>query len=253
MRLGYLVLVIPPLLLVGCASNNEMKRPFMLKEAKLPAGFPSPGPIGEVIVKEYPAYRMARVHRGKGGVTGGPNVMFRPLFNHIKRNDIPMTAPIEIRYPEQSESGDGAASMAFLYGEPSWGTSGADATDQRVVVEDVPAMTVVSIGVRGSYTDANFKKALGKLTEWLQQHEQQVRVNGPPRYMGYNSPFVIGFLKYGEVQLPVELIGTADEDRPTRRQPPTSLAPQAGAMALTCLLTNVYGSSACCGYVGLWC
>ena len=212
MRFGYLSLSVPLVLLVGCASNNEMKRPFMFKEAKLPAGFPPPGPVGEIIVKEYPAYRMARVHRGEGGVTGGPNVMFRPLFNHIKRNDIHMTAPVEMGYPEHGGPGEGASSMAFLYGEPSWGTSGEDAADQRVVVEDVPAMTVVSIGIRGGYNDTNFKKALSKLTEWLQQHEQQIRVNGPPRYLGYNSPFVLGFLKYGEVQLPVEITGKANGD-----------------------------------------
>ena len=212
MRPGYFILIIPLLLLVACASNNEMKRPFMFKEAKLPAGFPSPGPVGEIIVKEYPAYRMARVHRGEGGVAGGPSVMFRPLFNHIKRNDIPMTAPVEMGYAEQFESGEGASSMAFLYGEPSWGTSGTDAADQRVVVEDVPAMTAVSIGVRGGYTDANFEKALGKLNEWIQQREQRVRVNGSPRYLGYNSPFVLGFLKYGEVQLPVEILARADDN-----------------------------------------
>ena len=39
MRPGYFILIIPLLLLVARASNNEMKRPFMFKEAKLPAGF----------------------------------------------------------------------------------------------------------------------------------------------------------------------------------------------------------------------
>ncbi|MBN2561017.1 MAG: heme-binding protein [Phycisphaerae bacterium] len=210
MRPVHLFLIIPLVLLEGCASNNKMKRPFMFKEAKLPAGFPVPGPVGEIIIKKYPAYRIARIQRGEGGVQGGPNVMFRPLFNHIKRNDIPMTAPVEMGYPERVEPGEGATSMAFLYGEPSWGTSGADAADQRVVVVDVPAMTVLSIGVRGGYTDANFEKAIRKLEAWVQQHADEVRVVGPPRYMGYNSPFVLGFLKYGEVQLPVEIMGKAD-------------------------------------------
>lgn len=58
MRCCCITLFVPPILLVGCASNNEMKRPFMFKEAKLPVGYPPPGPVGEVIVKEYPAYRM---------------------------------------------------------------------------------------------------------------------------------------------------------------------------------------------------
>ena len=37
-------------------------------------------------------------------------------------------------------------------------------------------------------------------------HESRVTVHviGPPRHLAYNSPFVPGFLKIGEVQLPVE-------------------------------------------------
>jgi hypothetical protein len=141
----------------------------MFKEAKLPGGFPEPRPLDKIIVKDYPAYRLARIRRGECGVEGGPNVMFRPLFDHIKRRDIPMTALVEMGYPAHEEHGEGAASMAFLHGEPSWATSGADTDDQRVVVEDVPAMKVVSIGVRGGYTDANFRKALSKLNEWARQ------------------------------------------------------------------------------------
>ena len=95
----------PVVLLVGCAGNNEMKRPFMFKGAKLPAGFPAPGPVGEIIIKEYPAYRIARIRRGEGGVAGSPNVMFRRPFNYIKRNDIRMTAPVEMGYLEQVERG----------------------------------------------------------------------------------------------------------------------------------------------------
>jgi hypothetical protein len=177
-RPAYLVLIIPLVLSAGCASNNEMKRPFMFKEAKWPAGFPAPAPVGEILVKDYPAYRMARIKRGGSGVAGSPNVMFRPLFNHIKRNDIPMTAPVEMGYPEHVEPGEGASSMAFPYGEPSWGTSGADAADGRVVVEDVPAMTVVSIGVRGGYPDANFEKAISKLNAWVQQLRHEKHYNG---------------------------------------------------------------------------
>jgi len=221
MRPGCLILIIPLLLLAGCANNNEIRRPFMFKEAKLPAGFPSPGPVGEIIVKNYPAYRMARVNRGEGGIAGGPAAMFSPLFNHIKRNNIPMTSPVEMGYPEHVEPGEGASSMAFLYGEPSWGTSGANVDDPRVVIEDVPAMTLFSIGVRGGYTDANFTKALSRLNDWIKKREQQVRVNGPPRYLGYNSPFVLDFLKYGEVQLPVDIVGRdSEKDAPcpvTRR------------------------------------
>ena len=213
MRLGYLSLSVPLVLLVGCASNNEMKRPFMFKEAKLPGRISCAGPRGRDHRQGVSGVSNGADPREvKAGSIGGPNVMFRPLFNHIKRNDIPMTAPVEMGYPEHVEPSEGASSMAFLYGEPSWGTSGADAADQRVVVEDVSAMTVVSIGVRGGYTDANFEKAISKLNAWVQQRADEVRVVGPPRFLAYNSPFVLGFLKYGEVQLPLEIVGNADEE-----------------------------------------
>ena len=230
-RITLLSLLLP--LFAGCGSSERdstvvrstessepgkgtaMKSPFLFREAKLPKDFPPPGPVGEIIIKDYPAYRLARVRSGKDGVSGGPDAMFNPLFKHIKRNNIAMTAPVEIGYPnrpdvaEQKDPGI-AESMAFVYGDPSWGEVGADAADPRVVVEDVPAMKVVSIGVRGNYTDHRFTEALGRLTKWLDANRDEFRVVGPPRYLGYNSPFVLGFLRYGEVQLPVDRVNTVN-------------------------------------------
>jgi len=71
-------------------------------------------------------------------------------------------------------------------------------------------MKVVSIGVRGNYTDHRFTEALGRLTKWLDANRDEFRVVGPPRYLGYNSPFVLGFLRYGEVQLPVDRVNTVN-------------------------------------------
>jgi hypothetical protein len=53
MRCCCITLFVPPILLVGCASNNEMKRPFMFEEAKLPVGYPPPGPVGEVCLLHH--------------------------------------------------------------------------------------------------------------------------------------------------------------------------------------------------------
>jgi hypothetical protein len=140
--------------------------------------------------------------------------MFRPLFNHIKRNEIAMTAPVELGYcSDTAETNETTApppdqrladSMAFLYRDPTWGKPGTDEADPRIVVEDVPAMTVLSIGVRGSYTDDRFATALKKLQAWIASNPERIRVVGPPRYLAYNSPFVPGFLRFGEVQLPVK-------------------------------------------------
>jgi hypothetical protein len=194
------------------SEDSDVKQPFMFREAKLPQDFPPPGPVGQVVIKDYPAYRLARFNATQAGRSGSPDDMFMPLFNHIKRNDIAMTAPVEIEYAASSEPIDTgtrrqeqqrATSMAFMYAAPGLGTAGPDPADKRVVVEDVPAMTVLSIGVRGAYTEKNFASALAKLDGWLAENPERFHVVGPPRYLAYNSPFVPWFLRFGEVQLPV--------------------------------------------------
>jgi hypothetical protein len=193
------------------SKDSDVKQPFMFREARLPQGFPPPGPVGEVIVKDYPPYRLARFRAVEASRSGRPDDMFMPLFKHIKRNDIAMTAPVEIEYAAASEPADGAAtraqqhatSMAFMYAVSSLGTVGPDSADKRVVVEDIPAMTVLSIGVRGGYTEKNFASALAKLNDWLDHGPERIRVVGQPRYLAYNSPFVPWFLKFGDVQFPV--------------------------------------------------
>jgi hypothetical protein len=133
-----------------------------------------------------------------------------------------MTAPVELGYamqapqsgkkPEGDNAPLGADSMAFLYGNPSTGKPGPDEADRRVVVEDIPALTLLSVGVRGNYTNAHLTAALKKLREWIAANPDRVRVVGPPRYLGYNSSFVPWFLRYGEVQLPIERL-SGERDR----------------------------------------
>lgn len=195
---------------------REQDMPFTISEAGLPRGYPAPGPIGKVIVKDYPPYRAAFARaRDDQGENARQNAMFGTLFQHIKRNKIAMTAPVEMTYepiageaiaPTDAPRDTGApkpVSMAFLYGEPEWGKAGEDGA---VRVLDVPAMTVLSVGVRGSYTGKNYADAMMMIRKYLDAHPGEFEVAGPPRMLGYNSPFVPWFLRYSEVQLPVRRI-----------------------------------------------
>jgi hypothetical protein len=173
-------------------------RPMMIAEAKLPQGFPAPGPVGRVIAKEYPAHRLART----AADDQGSDSMFMRLFRHIKRHDIAMTAPVEMAAAESGGGDASPASMAFLYATPETGRAGPDPGDAGVVVEDVPATAFVSIGVRGSYTERTFGRGRDQLQKWLADHPEWTAA-GPPRTLAYNSPFVPGMLKYAEVQIPV--------------------------------------------------
>ena len=177
---------------------EELKPPFTVDEAELPQGFPQPGPVDVIIVKQYPAYRGAFITSKDD--PRGENSMFRPLFNHIKKNDISMSSPVEMAYPLDAKEGTKATSMAFLYGNPNAGQLGKDGIVQII---DVPAMTVLSIGVRGSYSAANFRANVEKLTAWLDKNDLTYHPVGAPRYLAYNSPFVPWFMKYAEVQIPI--------------------------------------------------
>ena len=128
--------------------------------------------------------------------------MFTLLFNHIKRNEIAMSAPVEITWSPSPAKGADAepVSMAFFYVEPGIGRPGSDGS---VEVLDVHPPKVVSVGVRGSYSSEHFEAAPEQLRTWLAENPGKYRVSGPPRYLGYNSPFVPWFLRCGEAQLPV--------------------------------------------------
>jgi len=174
------------------------QKPTMVSEAKLPDGFPPPGPVGEVIVKTYPAHRLAKTR----AEAGADDKMFMKLFGHIKRNDIAMTAPVTMDWAGDPAERKGPDTMAFLYAKPDLGRPGPDPADASVVVEDVPEVTVASIGVRGAYGKKTFKAGHEPLEAWLQAHPEWT-VAGPPRMLAYNSPFVPWFAKYAEVQVPV--------------------------------------------------
>lgn len=170
-----------------------------LVEAPLAAGFPGPGPVGKVVVKAYPAYRMARTAM----TAGDENKPFWTLFRHIESNGIKMTAPVEMGYRRGAGAAVEPRSMAFLYGAPTAGTAGPRGD---VTVVDVPAMTVVSVGVRGSYADARVRDELAKIDRWLAGQQGYERA-GEPRLLGYNSPMVLPWLRYAEVQVPVRARG----------------------------------------------
>ena len=187
--------------------EKTVQRPWMVSEATLPERFPAPGPVNEVIVKTYPAHRLARVR-----ADGGSNGMFMKLFKHIERNEIAMTAPVEMSWQSAAPGKAGESvpavgkepvAMAFLYGRPSIGAAGADPEDPRVVVEDIPEIKVVSIGLRGNYEKATFDRGAKVLQSWLAIHPEW-RAVGDLRSLAYNSPFVPGLAKYSEVQIPIE-------------------------------------------------
>ncbi|MBL8751590.1 MAG: heme-binding protein [Planctomycetes bacterium] len=160
-------------------------------EAERPKGVPGFQALDEIEVRSYPAYRMVRTSM-KGGSMGA----FWPLFRHIESNEIAMTTPVQVDWSDDERR---AATMAFLYGAPEIGKTGADG---RVEVVDVPATTVVTIGSRGYERPARIEELRARLVAWIAvspDHEAA----GPMRTMVYNSPSVGADRRYFEVQIPL--------------------------------------------------
>ena len=165
-------------------------------EAPVPAGFPAPSPVGVVEIKKLPVYRMAKV--ANSGM-GGNN--FFTLFNHIKKNSIEMTAPVEMTMAEKNGKYT-ESSMAFLYQETTLGKVGPQG---NIAVLDTTECTVVSVGMRGSPSSENIESARRWLLEKIKTTPQAYEIEGELKVMGYNSPFMPEKLRYYEVQLPLKL------------------------------------------------
>lgn len=177
---------------------------YSAASAPLPAGFLPPTADGVIEIKQYPEYRAATVEM-TGALENAPSRGFSPLYRHISSNDISMTAPVETRYPAatlQDESAtNGEAQVSFLYRNLN---IMPQEIAQDIQIENIPPMTVVSIGVRGSYDFPTYQRNIQRLEEWLAGHPNY-QVVGQPRRFFYDSPFVPDPLKRSDVQIPVQL------------------------------------------------
>ena len=165
---------------------REMLSFSPLDEAPLPEGFPHYTPVGVIEVKRYPAYRKAV----------GP--AFWPLFQHIQKQGIPMTSPVEMR---SGESSSGNGEMAFLYQTTKVGKIGPI---DGVAVEETPETLVVSLGMRGNMDGQTSSDAFDRLENWLSQstkYQHATKGESTQRVFGYNSPMVPVGKRYWEAQL----------------------------------------------------
>ena len=148
-------------------------------------------PVGRIEIKSLPAARLLAAH-SQGNYFDNNNGLFRPLFRYIQDNDIAMTTPVEAEI---------APGVMYFYLGADAAERQLDDTD-RVQVTHLPERSVLSIGLRGSYSAANFKQANAQLLDWLAQQDEWV-ATAPARAIYWNGPFVPGIFKRAEVHIPV--------------------------------------------------
>ncbi len=176
----------------GMVHGDEGWPKGFVVEGPLPEGFPKPSPAGEVVRKTYPAFRVARASEKDGQ---RPDSFWR-LFNHIKTNGIPMTAPVEQRMEEgKGQPGLVMASMGFLYDDPKRGETGRAPGEVDVI--DEPSVEVLSLGFFGARTAERVREARDRLK--AHADAEGIETSGW-RVFGYNSPMVPEALRFWELQ-----------------------------------------------------
>jgi hypothetical protein len=164
--------------LTSCSTVAEKNSdPAYVAEAPLPQGWPTPGPYDQVSEKSYPAYRAAFTTQK------GENLAFWRLFSHIKKNEIPMTAPVEMAVESAPGKPVEKSSMAFLYQNQSVGTVGP--SGETIDVRDVPRSQALSYTWQGTDSEENLTRARNALDSALAAKNLK-----PTSYrlLGYNGP-----------------------------------------------------------------
>jgi len=193
-----------------------MQPPAYVDEAPLPKGWPKPGPYDQVSEKSYPSYRAAFTTENRG------NGAFGTLFSHLQKNDIPMTAPVEISMAEGDGQNLRQTSLAFLYQDPGVGKTGADGA--KIEVRDVPAMKTLSYTWQGDRNEANIAKAKAALEAALK--DRKIEEKGF-RLLGYNGPGTPELKRTWELQALLRTSALA-----TPPVPISGSAPQAPAVVV---------------------
>lgn len=180
MRLWFAALSAPLLAMsIFAQADEDGQGSRYVAEAPLPRGWPVPGAAGVVTVKEFPAYRAAYTEGWSSSFA------FWRLFSHIKRQNIPMTAPVEMGMGQRGDNGQrlGMDSMGFLYQHDQVGKTGQDGA--KVRIKDMPAMKALSYIWQGPKNRASLARAKQALDEALQKGGWQSK---DYRVLGYNGP-----------------------------------------------------------------
>ena len=172
-------------------------------------------PVGKIEIKQIPA-RTILAAGGKGDPFQSRNESFGKLFSYIQRNEVAMTVPVEASAT--------TSTMNFLVGRKD---AQKDLKPEgNVTVQQLQPITVVSIGMRGSYTQQHYDEGLQTIKHWLTAHPEW-QEQGEPYAVYWNSPFVPGLLKTSEVHQPVRSVThTEDEVGSAPTQQPTQTGKQ---------------------------
>ena len=149
-------------------------------------------PVGTIKILNLPE-RTALEASSKVSYFDENNGLFRKLFRYISANDISMTTPVEADITP--------GKMRFFVGAEDLGKKFTDT--REVKIKSLSSLTVVAIGIRGSYTKARFLENEEKLYHWLSENKKFEKA-GETYAVYWDGPFLPGLLKRSEIHLPIQ-------------------------------------------------
>ena len=149
-------------------------------------------PVGEIKILELPA-RIALEATSDSNYFGENNGLFRKLFGYISKHDLAMTTPVEADIDP--------GKMRFFVGEED--AEKPRPSTSAVTVRELEPMTVVAIGIRGSYSEENFSENKTALLNWLKENPDYEQA-GSAYAVYWDGPFIPWFLKRSEIHLPIK-------------------------------------------------
>lgn len=158
---------------------------------------------GKIEIKKIPE-RTLIVAQRPGNYFDGSNRLFGQLFRYIQDHDVSMTVPVKADIDP--------GKMYFYIGSEDLKKDLKNSGAVEVVSE--PEVQVLSMGVRGGYTEQNFEKARDELLAQLDANGGWMK-DGEAYAVFWNGPYVPSFMKKFEVHVPVtaSISNVNDEER----------------------------------------
>ena len=165
-------------------------------------------PVGKILVLDLPE-RLAMEATTEKSYFSENNGLFRKLFRYINQNDISMTTPVEADI--------NPGKMRFFVGNKD--RSKKIQNSEQVKILKIPPRKVVSIGIRGGYSQKRFEDNLQRLKKWL-DNNNTYESDGDPYGVYWNGPFVPGLLKRSEIHIPIRPAKNQSNENSSKPKPP---------------------------------
>ncbi len=175
---------------------------------------------GKFEIRQYDPTIVAEVEI-TGDMRRAGNSGFRPLAdfifgNNTARTKIDMTAPVTRVKSEKiamtapvtrTEADNGAWTVAFMMPSDWTMETLPVPNNPDVTIREVPGELMATVKFSGIGRERIFEQKQIALEVWIA--DQGYRVTGPPRYAGYDAPYVPGPFRRNEVMIPVAEIAPA--------------------------------------------